>query len=276
TVEEVLDRPLRWKKPGRVFVNSMADLFHPEVPFDFIDRVFAVMALTPQHQYQVLTKRPERMAEYLRYAVEMDNFQHELDRLTLEVEGETFAYLQVADGGWPLSNVWLGTSVEDQAAADERIGHLLRCPAAVRFLSCEPLLGAVDLADWLPWGEHDEATKIDWVIAGGESGPGARPCDLAWLRSIVDQCAGARVPCFVKQLGARPVRANFQGRMVPVHGEDCWSCGHYDLMPCDGGGEICGRCGRANDRLRDKQGGDPGEWPEDLRVREWPETVVTA
>ena len=132
----------------KVFVCDMTDIFGDWVPFDLIDKLFAVMALRPDVTFQILTKRPERMTAYLEQATATDNLQEEMDRLTLEEEGEPFAFNQIADGGcWPLPNVWLGTSVENQQAADERIPHLLKCPASVRFLSCEPLLEDVDLAN---------------------------------------------------------------------------------------------------------------------------------
>ena len=202
---DVLDEPLRRKKPTVYFTCSMADLFHPSVPFDFIDEVFARMALCRQHTFQVLTKRPERMSAYMAAAVDEDNLQEAMDRLTLRVEGEPFAYTQIDDGEWPWANVWLGTSAEDQQRLDERLPHLLACPAAVRFLSCEPLLGPVDLlanlSDYWALGDR-EGTPIDWVIVGGESGPEARPMGPDWVRSIRDQCANADVPFFFKQWGA--------------------------------------------------------------------------
>lgn len=400
---ERLSLPLSWKKPRRVFVNSMSDLFHEDVPFEFIDLVFAVMALTPQHTYQVLTKRPERMREYLtkpetrgRVARAMDAIRvpviegeeerpipgypgywvtnagrvfsarrggertvlrpevgeqgHSrvtlqgpngrtrlsVHRLVLEVwdgpppsedaqgchlngnaqdnrisnlrwgtqadnwddrtrhgnfrsysklsteevteirrrgaAGESaYAIAQdypvsdtqirnilngmqwVTEPGveWPLPNCWLGTSVELQRWADVRIPELLAVPAAVRFLSCEPLLGPLDLGrylresgvDW-PWNKF-----VDWVIVGGESGPGARPFDLAWARSIVSQCRAAGVAVFVKQLGAKPVSLMEQDDELPRHG---WA--RNQAL-----------------KLKSRKGGDMAEWPEDLRVREMPQ-----
>src|SRR5690606_9421890 len=227
-VEGRLTEPLRWKKPRRVFVNSMSDLFHPAVPFEVVDRVFAVMAITPRHVYQVLTKRPDRMAEYMNgldpervINAAGDLFGDEgWSWVSNWMEGWSRPHEVPDDGNpcngtvkrWPLPNVWLGTSVEDQAAADERIPHLIETPAAVRFLSCEPLLGPVDLSSWIgnppvcgPGSERtwlpDEA-GVDWVIVGGESGPKARPCDVQWILRIVKQCKRAAVPVFVKQLGA--------------------------------------------------------------------------
>jgi protein gp37 len=167
-----LDEPLTWKKPRRVFVNSMSDLFHKDVPDDFIRRVFDVMDATPQHTYQVLTKRPERMAQWTRDYYPSDVAPH----------------------------IWCGTSVENQERADERIPHLLNVPARVRFLSCEPLLGPVDLWQWLGPAEDDPA-HINWIIAGGESGHGARPMHPQWTRSLRDQCQAAGVAFHFKQWG---------------------------------------------------------------------------
>jgi protein gp37 len=153
THEDALLIPLGWKKPRRVFVNSMSDLFHREVPFEFIDKVFAIMALTPQHTYQVLTKRPERMAEY--FSTEVSEFRRRLgDIAAIEFGVETDTLEK--QWQWPLPNVWLGTSCEDQQTADERIPHLLNIPAKVRFLSCEPLLGPIDLTNLntLPYFEQ--------------------------------------------------------------------------------------------------------------------------
>lgn len=215
---ERLDMPLRWRKPRRIFVNSMSDLFHPEVPFEFVDRVFAVMAMCPHHTFQVLTKRPERASEYFYYGGPLGT-----DGRVYQASKKWPAKrLAISNGfGWPLANVWLGTSCEDQATADERIPHLLRCPAAVRFVSLEPLLGPINLI-----GHRDPVTRttsggclspmlcatqsgglyerppIDWVIVGGESGPGARPMHPDWVRAIRDQCVAASVPFFFKQWGA--------------------------------------------------------------------------
>jgi protein gp37 len=165
--EERLDVPLHWRKPRRVFVCSMGDLFHELVPFDFIDAVFDVMSSEGgmHHTYQVLTKRPARMLEFLE------------------------AYY-VRDLVPPLGNVWLGVTAEDQQRADERIPLLLRCPAAVRFISVEPMLGPVNRI----W-------PLDWIICGGESGPRARPMHPYWVRSLRDQCKTAGVPFFFKQWG---------------------------------------------------------------------------
>lgn len=241
--------PLSWKKPQRVFVNSVSDLFHEEVPNDFLNDVFRVMIEAKRHTFQILTKRADRMAKYV---------------------GDRWGY---GNGElWePAKNIWLGVSVENQAAADERIPHLLATPAAVRFLSCEPLLGPVNLGPWLgPWtcngeagvGKHDgksgpgsycgsicrdygkSLAPLDWVIVGGESGPGARPMQIEWARSLVRQCQAAGVAVFVKQLGAVP--------LTQLGVDD----GHPAYWP-----------------IVDKKGGNMEEWPTDLRVREFPKAA---
>jgi protein gp37 len=161
-VEQKLAEPLKRRKPTLYFVNSMSDLFHESLPDEDIDRVFAVMEQATHHKYQILTKRAERMARYTqaRYA-------------------------------HPPPHIWLGVSVEDQRRADERIPHLLDARAAVRFLSCEPLLELLNLRPWID--------RLDWVIAGAESGPSARPMELDWVRSLRDQCVAAGVAFFFKQ-----------------------------------------------------------------------------
>lgn len=192
--EDDLLKPLKWKKPTMCFVNSMSDLFHKDVPFEFIDKVFAVMALTPHITYQILTKRPERMAEYFKH-LNVAEFKHFVFINALHKHMPIAEKYRRSDNLlWPLPNVWLGTSVENQEAADERIPYLLECPAAVQFLSCEPLLGPLDLA---LRGFNGAAT---WVIAGGESGAKRRPHEIEWFRSLRDQCQAANVPFFMKQL----------------------------------------------------------------------------
>lgn len=206
-LDERLDWPLHWRKPRKVFVCNESDLFHPDVPTEFIGRVFNIMAAASQHTFQVLTKRPERMRDVVT------------------------AYYETYDSApWALPNVWLGVSVENQRFL-ERIDVLKDVPAAVRFVSFEPLiehLGALVL------------DGIDWAIVGGESGPGARPCDVAWVRSVVSECRRQGVWCFVKQLGA-----------------NVWhTIGREQSFE------------RA--AVRDRKGGDMAEWPADLRVREFP------
>lgn len=260
---ELLDLPLHWRKPRRIFTNSMSDLFHKDVPDEFIAKAFAVMACAPRHTFQVLTKRHARMRSLLsthafwtRVAVEC------LD----------------LGSGWPVAgarfddhrllNVWLGVSAEDQRWAEIRIPALVDTPAAVRWVSAEPLIGPLsfwpedhagherddcgEFGGWtwtcldcsgpedeeprIPWKTYDrsEGIGIDWLVAGGESGAGARRCDLAWLRLLRDECADAGVPYFCKQLGS-------------VLGKEL------------GAGP---------------KGGDWDHWPEDLRVRQFPASPV--
>jgi protein gp37 len=234
-----LEVPLRWKRPRMVFVNSMSDLFHEDVPDGFIAQVFAYMHEASWHTFQVLTKRPANACRVLK----------KIEQLNPKV--------------WPLPNVWLGVSVENQRYAEERIPLLLQAPAVVRFVSCEPLLGEVDLREFLKGGHelvravrhirrtgHDcgsgycdvcEATwgdritpewGLDWTIVGGESGPKARPMRLEWARKLRDDCESAGVACFIKQMGS--VLAKEWGS-------------------------------------QDRKGGDMNEWPEEYRVREFPQ-----
>jgi protein gp37 len=201
-----LNLPLKWKEPKMIFVNSLSDVFHEVVPFEFVSRMFSVMAETPRHTYQILTKRPERMRQYINAVGNCWRDGGTVD----------FALPHITE--WPLPNVWLGTSVEDQRAADERIPQLLDTPAAVRFLSCEPLLGPLDLRPYLweaagpEWAGENPSPDLGWVIVGGESGSHLtsadqddRWMDPAWARGIRDQCVAAGVPFFMKQhSGKRP------------------------------------------------------------------------
>jgi len=241
-----LDQPLRWTRPRRIFVNSMSDLFHKDVPDEYIACAFTVMAKASRHTFQVLTKRHARM----RALLSSPEFQ------VMCFAAATSRGWDLEGTPWPLPNVWLGVSAEDQHWADIRIPALLDTAAAVRFISAEPLLGPLDLGAWLGqmWkcrecsmiqGQHTGSAHcfgcgarnwplpilaLDWVIAGGESGPGARPCELEWLRSIREQCAYEMVPLFMKQLGSALGKELGAG----------------------------------------PKGGDVGRWPENLRVREFP------
>lgn len=272
-----LSEPLRRRKPTMWFVNSMSDLFHERLTNEQIAAVFGVMAACPQHTFQVLTKRAERMREWFAWV--------DGDQAMRSAHGPSALCAQAAEaklgrrifgmGPWPLPNVWLGVSAEDQRRADERIPLMLQCPAAVRWVSAEPLLGPIDLTslgaaqgawDEDTWSinalsgltfcdgrnEPAEGAGLDWVVIGGESGPGARPCDVAWIRSLVRECKDAGAPAFVKQLGAEPVMEGSGGERFG------WPCGF----------EVKG--GRTRLLLKNRKGGDPAEWPEDLRVREWP------
>jgi len=202
--EKALDQPLRWKTPRRIFVNSMSDLFHEAVPDEWIDRVFGVMAVCKHHRFQVLTKRADRMRRYLQIRPGNDLGQ----RWAYAAAGVLGPGKDIGPyPGYPLPNVELGVSVEDQERADERIPKLLYTPAAVRWVSLEPLLGPVNLAMFIerdPMWRHlalDAPAALDWVVLGGESGPHARPMESAWARSVRDQCGTAGVPFFFKQWG---------------------------------------------------------------------------
>ncbi|TPM41575.1 phage Gp37/Gp68 family protein [Mesorhizobium sp. B2-3-4] len=271
--EKTLLQPLAWRAPRRIFVNSMGDLFHEDVPDEWIDRVFAVMALAPQHTFQVLTKRAKRMREYFaetwqrpaRAALEIDGMTipaqpvgvtdrwHQID---LAIDRVTEDTLFDDDRFWtpqgsligrpawprqPLPNVWLGISAERQQEADERIPDLLATPAAIRFVSAEPLLGPINfrrirvapdhhtiidalegyaIADAIS-GSGQERTMLDWIIAGGESGHQARAMHPAWPRSIRDQCAAAGVSFFFKQWGEWRPSTPEQAKGNPRSG---WRC----------------------------------------------------
>lgn len=251
-IESRLTEPLRWRKPKRIFVNSMSDLFHDSVSDEHAAAIFGVMALAPWHTFQVLTKRAQRMSRFASSSGVAASVFWAADRLAcdhdLSEDHPSAPYLArgSAQALWPLPNVHLGVSVEDQETADQRLEHLTATPASVRFVSAEPLLGPIDFmgpykAGWLPeitpdTADSDCRSGIDWIVVGGESGPRARPCDVEWIRSIVEQCAAARVACFVKQLGEHSV------------------CGTLEH--------------RSRITFHSRHGSDPKEWPTDLRVRQ--------
>lgn len=223
THENRLEQPLHWKKPRKIFVNSMSDLFHEDVPFEFIDKAFAVMALCPQHTFQILTKRPERMLEYFEdvgYRQEMIGIEAEhisgTNRFVYGSDKETGCADDILPR-WttPLKNCWLGVSVENQETADKRIPLLLQTPAAIRFVSYEPAIGFVDFTKFLWVGEeggidfsYTPRQMISWIIIGGESGRGARPMQLEWARSVRDQCKASGTAFFFKQYGRNPMLAD--------------------------------------------------------------------
>jgi protein gp37 len=173
--EDRLEQPLHWKKPRMIFVNSMSDLFHEDVPFGFIHKVFYRMKSTPQHTYQILTKRPERMLAFVIDFVPLLKFE-------------------------PLKNVWLGVSVENQKTANERIPLLLQTPAAVKWISAEPLLEQIGIREYLTDGGIPSMGKLDWVVVGGESGQNKRPFNPDWARSLRDECKMMQIPFFMKQI----------------------------------------------------------------------------
>jgi len=268
-----LDAPLRLRKPRRIFVNSMGDLFHPAVSLEQQAAIFGVMAVCPQHTFQVLTKWPERASEFFGYIAARASFVGDEPWwqpwiCTAEAQQHIHfghrATTELARVSWPLSNVHIGVSVEDQTRANQRIPVLLEIPAAVRFISAEPLLGPIRFQD-VPG--FDKAGSIGqdllrnvWVIVGGESGHKARQCDVRWVRSLVQQCRQAGVPCFVKQLGSCSgywYSGGFQYFAVPLPGPNC------EALEADG-------TGFHRYVFLDSKGGNPDEWPEDLRVREFP------
>ena len=241
-VEKHLLDPLKWKEPRRIFVNSMSDLFHENASDETRDKIFAVMTLCPQHTFQILTKRPQRMADYvdgrsepgcdgLRGALIEGMTQKLYSEQHQEDHSDIAMWLAVP---WPLPNVHLGVSVENRAAKS-RIDVLREVPAALRFLSLEPLLE--DLGDL-------DLSGIGWCIVGGESGPSARPCNLEWIRSLVDRCQSAGVACWVKQMGPRPYWNTVDHGLVVT-----------DISPSD------------------RQGAEISEFPACLRVRQFPNKV---
>lgn len=277
-----LGEPLSLRAPGdgsrhRIFVNSMSDLFFDAFSNEEIAAVFGVMAASLAHDFLVLTKRPQRMREWFTWAVAEDRGCDGTPglltccawALTMEARhhplgmGGPLHTKRCADpdGAWPLPNVWIGTSVEDQATADERVRILRECPAAVHWISQEPQLGPIEYHpntfEWVPIlpDEDEEARSlppIRWLVVGGESGPGARPFDLAWPRRTLEQARGTFARVFIKQLGAEP-RFFFDVRREPQPSPP----------------ERVREWSRV--ALRDRKGGDPTEWPADLRVREFPE-----
>lgn len=238
--DRILLQPLRTRKPTMWFVNSMGDLFHEDVPNEWIDKVFAVMALCPQHTFQVLTKRSARMLDYV--GTMAGDYNLRLPEAAGVVDRDLWP-AHVAHMQWPLPNVWLGVSAEDQRRLVDRSADLEATPAAVRFVSGEPLLSALDL-DLGPhdcpqcngcgsieaWGGEPGGQqcpscggsggvyrRLDWIIVGGESGPNARPMHPDWARSIRDQCAAAGVSFFMKQMTKKaPIPPDLQVRQWPM------------------------------------------------------------
>jgi protein gp37 len=290
--ESKLAEVLRRRKPTKYFWCDMSDMFGEWVPGAWIARCFAVMALTPQHTHQVLTKRSQRMRALLTDS----DFREEVHGAMGDILAE-WTHFAAPEGWqrfrqadphqpefgeewwegpappWPLPNVWLLVSAEDQPRAEERIPDLLATPAAVRGVSLEPLLGPIVL----PWywcvrcnveperhlethlhcHDDGQVRKLDWAIVGGESGHGARPCDVAWIRSIVEQCRDEGVACFVKQLGAITQTTDAIERFAMF--------GTPEIPRIGGPAQLV-----LTQRMAGK-GGDPAEWAEDLRVREFPE-----
>jgi protein gp37 len=243
---KILQWPLKWRKASKIFVESQSDLFGEFVPDEMIDQVFAVMALCPQHTFQVLTKRPERMLEW--FDAPFDNREHAVGEQMRRISGG-------ADPGipeWPLANVWIGSTTENQYWFKKRIASLIKTPAARRFISAEPLLGSLYIRDYLP--------KIDQVIAGGESGRHARPTHPDWAKTLLAQCQETGTPFFWKQWGSWKDGSDFRdnAEIVLNDGRHEYSADDFDqetqnkwssyaptMMAMVGkkkaGAELCGR-----------------------------------
>ena len=285
---ERLDWPLKWRGFKRIFVCSQADLFHPKVPNEFIAAAFGVMAVCPQHTFQVLTKHPGRMRSFFEWVAGQQNGAAETCAWEARHVPGVSGWQHDEPVEWPLPNVWIGVTVEDQRRAEERIPELLRTPAAKRWLSVEPMLEAINLrqswVDYLegwtaeqvccgrrrggeccgdPDAQQVQTERIDWVVCGGESAQtraNTRPFAIEWARDLMQQCRAASVPFFMKQLGTAPT---WRGHSGP--GEH-WPAdttkndtghGYFAIMPPVGKGS----------RYKFH---DPEHWPEDLRVQEFP------
>lgn len=276
-VESKVEDPLKWKEPARIFVDSMSDIFHEKLQDLEIIEIIAVMAMAHWHTFQVLTKRPDRMQRLLSDWQFWEAVMAAVTFLQADWNGRHRPSQQLAIAGFevPLKNVWWGASIEDRASAAYVIPFLLKTPSYVRWLSCEPLLEDVGLSDYL-WGPDEPCSDcpkdadcgcgfmtraelglptIDWAVIGLESGKDARPGDPAWIRTGVKDCIAAKLPVFVKQLGAVVVSNGITGP------SEHWPTG---TQKTDNG------TGKWHFHLKDKKGGDMAEWPEDLRVRQYP------
>jgi protein gp37 len=277
--ESQIVKPFRWKVPRKIFVISMGDLFHESVVFADIDQVITVIAMNPQHTFLVLTKRPDRMKRYFENRLDPWDYLkiHAYNLSEYLINGKMPEgwmwdpqYLDDGEGGydkdseliwegaWPLKNLWLGVTAENQEYANKRIPILLQIPAIKRFVSVEPMLGPIDFYEPQMGNEHYNTLKgfgdisggnghfggpkLDWVICGGESGPGARPLHPDWVRSIRDQCKEANVPFFFKQWGMyRP----FEPTAQPPFYRDVASNVEYDGHGMN---------------FYDQYSGEPGKW----------------
>jgi protein gp37 len=226
--------PLRWQDPRMIAVDTMSDLFHERIPDPWRDEAFGVMALCGQHTFQIVSKRPEEMERYFAAPDVWQRIEAEARRIYLERHGRPYPGDGRLEG--PLPNVWLGVSVETPRMAAKRIPVLLRVPACRHYVAAEPLLARLDLSPWMD--------ALDWVLVSGEGGPDARPCDVAWVRALVDQAKAAGKPIFVKQLGTA---TNVPGA-THEHGH----------LPLD---------------TRTRRASEMEEWPEAVRVREMPEAA---
>jgi protein gp37 len=250
-------QPLRWRRPRRIFMPSLGDLFHDDVPDEFIAKSFAVASLARRHTYQITTKRPARMRSLLNGTSWRRLCEDTQDQLNAEAYEAgvlpRYEFERKRDQWWsdftePLPNVWLGVSVENQKWADIRVPALLDTPAAVRWLSCEPLLGPVNLDPWrnpgdLPDPRTPADSRLNWVVVGGESGPRARPMHPDWARSLRDQCTSAGVPFFFKQHGEycpADVQRYSEALTFTGRGRGCVvePCGRVSVAWSMGGGDL--------------------------------------
>lgn len=225
-----LAHPLKWKKPQTIFVDSMGDLFDPHVDWDWFYQIVQVMMNASHHTFLVFTKFAARMEQFVN--------SRDIERL---VSGRKSDHI-----------IWCATA-ENQLAADARVGHVCNLKWGRKGVSVEPLLGTVDLRLYLD--------RLDWVVCGGQTGPGARPCNVEWLRAIVEHCKAAWVPCFVKQVGAKPAY-RIEAPETGLYGFDNVAICHDPQFP-----EV------NYHQLKSRKGADPTEWPEDLRVQQFPEVI---
>lgn len=263
--DAVMRKLIGSRSSKKIFLCSMTDLFADWVSDDWLDKAFIYMAIAKQHTFQILTKRPERIRSYLQQGAKQRIRRGAVDLgRELKLAPKRYEAYETCEFDWPLPNIWLGTSVENQQVATIRIPLLLEAPAAIRFLSCEPLLEELNLVShkhegrsynyllntWEPCrsgaggavagGRISPYSNdgIDWVICGGESGSNARPCHIDWIRSLVQQCEQTNTAVFVKQLG-------------------------QNSLAC-----VAGSSNKI--KLKDRKGGDMAEWPDDIRVRQFP------
>lgn len=275
TLPERLADPLRWRKPRRIFVGSMTDLFHPQIPFEYVAAVFGVMQATPWHTYLLLTKRPDRQFDFFEWTATRSNGDPVMEPdYKCHVRAWETVRRPFERTGWPLPNVHLGVSVSDQPTADDAIPKHLRSPAALHWVSYEPALGSLSLARWMSQTSSccdasmqggnwccacdryaTPRPRIGWVVAGGESGPRARDYDVKWGIDVADECRASGVPFFFKQLGSRP--AGDGGGGAITHGDR---------------GRWFEHRGRTYE-FSSRNGDVPAEWPVQLRVQQFPTEV---
>lgn len=277
--DHALNEVLRRRKPTKYFWCDMTDMFLEDYPDEWIAQCFAVMAITHWHTHLVLTKRTSRLRDLMNSADFRDQVSSCIDITAMSCcdpndrrSDDLRATAPDVMEDWPLPNIWLGTSVEDQPTADVRIPHLLQTPAAIRFISYEPALAEIDITEYLRFetcggGRRTRNTRLDQVICGGESVPGARPFDIAWARSVIRQCREAGRACFVKQLGANPQEIASPRDVTDTETTN-WMNDRWTRITDENGQHW-----RRYLKLKDSKGGDwtDPNFPEDLKVREFPE-----